>query len=450
MATQDLATRDFTRRLAAKGVSVSVLVCVVLMSGAVFGMAAQTALQHLGLDLGSIHNDLIADRVAKSRSAMAWWAWWMVAVAAVFVGPLSVALTRTLVANWWLLRGLRLLATAGVVLGLAAIGGLRPAPTTLAFTANTVFGLLVVSGATLLAALGARFLSGAFRNQVRVPRPVTRPETVRRPQPLRTLTPVAAAQPFRGGGSANSGLPFLRFRQRHVLASGSFSFGRLAVVAMLALVVFAAISVLGGATVLVDSVAPGAIRELVAAKIAPAGAASHARTIVLALLPVEERPRAVVAPVASLAPAAPKPAEPLAPRQRDISASVGYGGASSAESELTFAKGYSRRRAAQLAANMTSLPTIPQLNAAINIKKIRVASLSLTQDRRVRRPVADNRQRASKRSRGHDRYTDNRYNDNRYTDYNAYNRQGRHDRHRGRERNGDNRFARAEPPFRRF
>ena len=104
MATQDLATRDFTRRLAANGVSVSVLVCVVLMSGAVFGMAAQTALQHLGLDLGSIHNDLIADRVAKSRSAMAWWAWWMVAVAAVFVGPLSVALTRTLVANWWLLR----------------------------------------------------------------------------------------------------------------------------------------------------------------------------------------------------------------------------------------------------------------------------------------------------------------------------------------------------------
>lgn len=426
------------------------------MSGAVFGMAAQTALQHFGLDLGSIHNDLIADRVAKSRSAMAWWAWWMMAVAAVFVGPLSVALTRTLVANWWLLRGLRLLATAGVVLGLAAIGGLRPAPTTLAFTANTVLGLLVVTGATLLAALGARFLSDAFRTKVRspvrVPAPVARVEPVRRPQPLRTLTPVAAAQPFRGGGSANSGLPFLRFRQRHVLAPGSFSLGRLAVVAMLAVVVFAAISVLGGATVLVDSVAPGAIRELVAAKIAPAGAASHARTIVLALLPADERPRAVVAvaPVASLAPAAPKPAEPLAPRQRDISASVGYGGASLAESELTFAKGYSRRRAAQLAANMTSLPSIPQLTAAIDIKKIRVASLRLTQDRRVRRPVADNRQRASKRSRGHDRYTDNRYTDNRYTDYNAYNPQGRHDRHRGRERNGDNRFARAEPPFRRF
>src|SRR5262249_59410291 len=104
-----------------------VVVCVVLASGAAFGMAAQAALQHVALDFGSIHGDLIVNRTASARSAAAWWAWWMVAVAAVFVGPLSAALARTLIANWWLMRGLRLAATAAVVLVLAAIGW-RPAP----------------------------------------------------------------------------------------------------------------------------------------------------------------------------------------------------------------------------------------------------------------------------------------------------------------------------------
>jgi hypothetical protein len=407
-----------------------------------FGMAAQAALQHFGLDFGSIHSDLIADRVAKSRSAVAWWAWWLAAAAAFFVGPFSVALTRTLVANWWLLRGLRLFASAAVVIGLAAVGQLRPAPTTLGFTANALLCLLVVAASTLLAALGAHVLGSFQRNGV----PAHSPEPIPGTRPRRTFSPLRPAQPWPGGGGAHSGLPRLDFRRRRALAPRSLSSGQVAGAAMLAVVLFAAVSVLGGATVLLDSIAPGALRGLVAAKMPPVGVASRARTILLALLPAdEERPRVLVAaaviPVVPIISLAPKPVEPPEPRQRAISAAARYGGATLSETDLTFTKGYSRRRAVQLAANMTSLPSIPQLTAAINIKKIRTASLRLTPDRRVPRSAAEYRHRTAKYAPRHDRYA-------------AYNphhtRHGRHDRRRFRDRYGDNRFARADPSYRRF
>src|SRR4029077_2484309 len=100
--------RDFTRRPAPRSDSSIVMVCVVLASGAAFGMAAQAALHHVGLDFGSIHRDLIAGHTAQVHSALAWWAWWLVAVAAFLVGPSSAALVRNHVANWWLMRDLRL------------------------------------------------------------------------------------------------------------------------------------------------------------------------------------------------------------------------------------------------------------------------------------------------------------------------------------------------------
>jgi hypothetical protein len=442
---QDIPARDFTSRPALRGVWPGLLVCVVLAAGAAFGTAVQAALEHLGLDFASIHNDLIAGHAAKARSALAWWC--MVPLGAFFVGPLSAALTRTVVANWWRLRVLRLCVTAGAVLGLAAIGQLRPAPSTLAFTTNAALGLLVVTGSTLLAAFGARVL-GSFSAHA---------APVRRRVADRAFAPLPAAQPWRGGGSSVAGLPFLRFRERHPLAPGPFLFHRLALVAGLALVVFAGVSALGGATALLHSAAPGVVRELAASWLPPAGVDSRARTVALALLPVEPLRRVVMPPVAMLDAPPPKPVERPEPRQRAISASVGYGGPV-AESELTFTKGYSRRRAAQLAANMTSPPSIPQLTAAINIKKIRAASLRFTQDRRLNRPVADNRyfadsrypadnrQRTSRKARGHDRYADRQA---RYQDYNTYDRHSRHDRRRARGGYGDS-FARAEPPYRRF
>jgi hypothetical protein len=449
---RDIPARDFASRPAARGVSPILLACVVLASGAAFGTAVQAALRHLGLDFASIHNDLIAGHAARMRSALAWWCWCTVPLAAFFVGPASAVLTRTVVANWWRLRALRLCVTAAAVVGLAAIGQLRPAPSTFAFTTNAVLGLLVVTGSTLLAALGARVLGSLSPNAGPV-----------RMQVLdRDFAPLAPAPSWRGGGSAVAGLPFLRFRERHPLAPGPFSFRRVGLVAALAFVLFAVVSALGGASALIDSVAPGAVRELAASWLPPAD--SRARAVALALLPVEPRRRVVMPAVALLDVPPPKPVEPPEPRQRAISASVGYGGPEFSESELTFTKGYSRRRAAQLAANMTSLPSIPQLTAAINIKKIRAASLRFTQDRRVNRTVADNRylgdnrysdnrraadkgSRASRQARGQSRYLDWQAH---YGDYSTYDRHGRHDRRRARDHYGDNRFARAEPPYRRF
>jgi len=442
----------FARRPAPERVSATVMVCLVLASGAAFGMAAQAALHHFALDFGSIRDDLIVGRAATARAATAWWAWWVVALAAFFVGPLSARLARTLIAHAWLMRGLRFVATAAVVLGLAAIGGLRPAPSTLAVTTHAAVGLMVVAGSTLLAALGA-LVFGGFA-----------PKTV----PIRVREPVAgrlaAAQPPRGGGSVRSGLPLLRFRERNALVPRPFSIARLAVAAGLAAVAFAVVSALGGASVLVNSLSPDAARELAAAHIPSAGAVSHARTLALALLPAEQRRRVVMPPVAMLDAPPLKPVEPPVapePRQRAIAASVS---APVAETELTFAKGYSRRRAAQLVVAMTSPPTIPALTAAINIKKIRAASLQFTpQERRVSRPAADNRswgdnrswtdnrdnrQRTTRQARGQDRHADRqaRYAD---YDYGGRDRSDRRDRRRTYDRFGDS-FARADQPYRRF
>jgi hypothetical protein len=457
------------RRRAPTSVSSIVLVCVVLASGAAFGMAAQAALQHLALDFASIHNDLIAGRTASARSATAWWAWWLAAAAAFFVGPLSASLARTLIASWWVMRGLRLAATAAMVLVLAAVGGLRPAPSTLAFTTHATLGLLVVAGSTLLATLGALFLGGFG--------PQSASARVRAPA-HGTFSPLPVAQRPRGGGCFSSGLPVLRFRRRHALAPGPFSFGRLAVAAVLALAVVSAVSALGGASVLINSLTPGAVRQLAASYLRPVGASGEVRILVLALLPIEERRRVVMPAIAMLdAPPleAPPPVElpPPEPRQREITATVGYGGPIR-ESDLTFTKGYSRRRAAQLVANMTSPPTIPQLTAAINIKRVRAASLRFTQqEHRVNHSTADSRysgdnrswadnrswgdnrnfgdnhQRTTRHSRRQDRYDRQTRSNNSNYDYGGYDRHNRRDRRPLHDRFGDS-FARAEAPYRRF
>jgi hypothetical protein len=410
-----------------------VLVCIALTSGAIFGMAAQTALQHFALDLGSVRSDLIVDRVAHPRSALAWWAWWIVPVVAFFVGPFSVALARILAANWWLLRGLRLLATAAFVLALAAIGGLRPAASALDITARTGIGLLVVTLSALLAVLGDHMAHRAARTPAGVAAPVRRQQPVRRPQVVRTriVTPVPVAPPVRGG-SANSGLPLLRFRQPHALAPGSRPIGRWARVAVAALAVFATVFVVGGATVLVDLVAAGAIRELVALHVAPDGIAGRTRTIVMALLPAERKPRHVVMRVAS--PVAPPPVPPPEPRQRALSAAVVGYGHPMLESELTFAKGYSLRHAAQLAPNIALPAPTSKINASINLKKIQVASLRIAHLRRAPRHVAPDLQRVHKPARVRDHYT-------------ADDRHPARARHRVRDRDWHDRYARLDPRY---
>jgi hypothetical protein len=197
----------------------------------------------------------------------------------------------------------------------------------------------------------------------------------------------------------------------------------------------AVVSVVGGATVLVEQVAPVGIRELVASFASPVGVAGRARTLVMALLPAEEKPRAVVARVARVAPPppVPPPIQPPEPRQRALSAEVvGYAGPAISESELTFAKGYSLRHPERLAANIALPAPTSKINATIDLKKIQVASLSITHLRRAPRHVVYSHQRIHKPSRAHNPDTvDDRH-------------PGR-TRHRARDRYGRDSYAGVEP-----
>jgi len=73
------------------GPAAVILICVVMASGATFGIAAQISLQRLGLDFDSLRSDVLAHRAATSHFALAWWAWWLIAPAAFLAGPLSTA-----------------------------------------------------------------------------------------------------------------------------------------------------------------------------------------------------------------------------------------------------------------------------------------------------------------------------------------------------------------------
>jgi hypothetical protein len=97
---------------------------VALTSGALFGMAAQAALRYAGLDLASVHGDLIVNVAA--RPGLVSWVWWFLAIAAFFAGPLSVVLTRRFIADRRLFRGARLLAWVALVLGFVTLVHLAP------------------------------------------------------------------------------------------------------------------------------------------------------------------------------------------------------------------------------------------------------------------------------------------------------------------------------------
>ena len=305
---------------ATTAVSNSVLICIALTSGAMFGMASQTALHHFGLDLGSLHSDLIVDRVVQSRSAMAWWGWWVAAVASFFIGPFSVRLARYLIANWWLFRELRLFLSAVLVLGLAIIGHLPAAPLRLDVTAGAAVGAVVATLSALLSVLGAR-LAAARSNRAHAARTgYTRP---------RGGAPVRSPPPPPGGGSVNSGCPRPRSSTGHWLVPQPGRVARLALAGMLTLAAFAVVSTVAGVAVLLEVVSPPATRGLIVWNGRPAGGEVDAPAISSLLETAGER-RNPVLPMSA--------------------------------SGLTFAKGYVLRHAALDAAAKFG-PATPKLQA---------------------------------------------------------------------------------------
>jgi hypothetical protein len=407
---------------------------VALTSGALFGMIAQAALRHVGLDLATVHRSLIVD--AAARPGLGSWVWWFLAIAIFFVGPLSVVLVRRFVADRWLFRGPWLLLWITLVLGLVTL--IHLAPSRLGMT-SAPDGFPVVVLSALLAAIGARLVWPAEGDRSSAPRSGRD----------RASGPFPIPRPRRGG-SVNSGLPMRGMRRVRSVMSGVrvVANGALAIVTPIA--ALAAVSALSGAAIMQQLAVPGTIHAPIvkqAIRQAPrievlAFADEPAGVLALADEPAGADPRAAVAAIQpEPVRAAPPPVRQPAVRITALANSR----VPMSASDLTFAKGYAKRRAALQAAKTAQASAAPEAKAAAKL-----ASRTERYDRSHRRGAnarhgGYHRYAAYTRHAGFDRqasesgrYTDgsNRYTDgsNRYTD--GFNRSGGHNRQRSHDRSG--------------
>jgi hypothetical protein len=263
--------------------------------------------------------------------------------------------------------------------------------------ASAPHGVLVVALSALLAAVGARLahVTEADRSsQAQIGR-------------HRAVAPFPIFRPDRGG-SVNAGLPMgprRTFMPRARYAAG------FAVAAVTPIVVLSAVSTFSGAVVMRELLAPVAIRELPLrqAKAQPQLPAPRVEVLALAE-PAGADPRAAVAasrpePVRAAPPPARQPvvrvtaqANPRAPMSA---------------SELTFAKGYAKRRAALQAAKTAQAPPTPEIKPAAKSAS-RTAALAKRHGQSHRRGIypghggyqrfaAYDRYTGSKRYAGHSR-----------------------------------------------
>jgi len=373
---------------------------VALTSGALLGMAAQTALRYVGLDLASVHGELIVSGAA--RPALASWVWWFLAIAAFFAGPLSVMLTRRFLADRRLFRGPRLLAWVALVLGIVTLAYLSPSSLGMK---SAPHGVLVVALSALLAAVGARLAYAAEagrsseaqigRDRAAAPFPIFRPDR---------------------GGSVNPGLP-MRPR-RSVMPRARYAAG-FALAAVAPIVVLSAVSTFSGAVVMRELLAPVAIREVPLRQAKAQPQLPAPRTEVLALAePEGADPRAAVAAIR------PEPVRAAPPPMRQpvvrVAAQANPRVPMSA-SELTFAKGYAKRRAALQAAKTAQAPPTPEIKSAAKSAS-RTAALAKRHGQSHRRGTYA-RHGGYQRFAAYDRYTGSQ-------------RYAGHGRDRGRGRDG--------------
>ncbi len=353
-----------------KGVSGTVLVCVVLTSGALFGVAALVLLRYLGLDPSSVRSDLAIGAAAAHRLTLAWWAWWLAAALAFFVGRLGTALARLLAANRGLFRGLLLSSTAAIALALAAMGHLLPARSDAGGTSDAATGLGIVALATALAALGAR--SGRER------RPTSPPAI--RPGSWRSdgWSPVGSLPPVLHDGSVNAGLPSLGMRPRQPLAATARISLRGAVAAMATAIAVAGVSALGSTSVVQQQSSLHALRAPVKSKQAAAGSIRSSR-------PARASATVGVSPDTADPP-------PPPPVQQPAAVAGAFAMATPDEKELTFARGYARRRAALEAAGI--MPAKPQVKLVPVVRRAPAAAPSANRHDRPAPVRSDDFQRS--------------------------------------------------------
>ncbi len=329
------------------GVSGAILVCGVLASGGLFGVAALVLLRHLELDPSSVRTHLATGQAAALRLTLAWWAWWLVAALAFLVGRLSATLIRVAAANWWLFRDLRLICTAGAVLALAAIGHLSTARPDVGGTADAAIALGIVALATVLAALGAHSGRAGRRDA---------PEVQRWRRRSRAWSPVGSPPPVLHGGSVNAGLPSLAMRRRGSPAGASTTAGRRALAVLATAIAVGGVSALGSTSVMLTQNSPQAVRKTVELRGAATGSIHNSMA--------SRAARAGETVGASPDTSAPPPPPPVRQPAEAVDA---FAMATPDENELTFAKGYARRRAAREAAGI--IPAKPPVKALPEVKR---------------------------------------------------------------------------------
>jgi hypothetical protein len=334
---------------------------------------------------------------------------------AFFIGPFSVGLTRWVVANWWLFRGARILGSAAGVLALAAIGELRAAPSSLAATDGAAVGAVVVALAALLAVLGVQMTGSGVRT-ASVRTFGERSRAIAFPMVAGVLT---------GGGSINTGMLLRRTRPEHSLVIRSGRVGRLLIGAVLAAIVFATVAAVSGSAVLTELITPAAARQILpwntpflAWNAAPPVTTIHrVRHVRIAPSPWPA-PSASSAPTTPSAASSPPPGSAAVESRRDgISGATGITGSTGvtqvvapstmvatgapiSENELTFAKGYEKRRAAQEAKKIKVALATDLVSVGIKLPTSREVSIQIAPERRSHRRVAYDKRRSYRDDRG--------------------------------------------------
>jgi hypothetical protein len=294
-------------------------------------------------------------------------------------------------------------------------------------------GFPVVVLSALLAAIGARLAWPAEGDRS------SGPQSGRD----RASGPFPIPRPGRGG-SVNSGLPMRGMRRVRSVMSGVRVVANVALAVVAPVVALAAVSALSGAAVVHELAVAGTIHAPNVKQVIRQ--APRIEVLALADEPAGADPRAVVAAIQPEPEPEPVRAAPLpVPKPAVRITAVANARVPMSASELTFAKGYAKRRAALQAAKTAQASAAPEIKVPAKL-----ASRTERYDRSHRRGAnarhgGYQRYAAYNRSAGFDRHASDSsrytYGSNSYTD--GFNRYAGHNRQRARS-GGYERYAHSD------
>jgi hypothetical protein len=131
-----------------------VVYATAVLCGLMAAMVVEILLARRGIELAGAGRNILSTRALQLRAAGAWWL--MVGAALVTSAAAAGALSR-LPRPWTTYRGLRWLAGAAIVFGLAHVGHLATFEATRPVAAHVSISLIALAAAGLMALLGAYF-----------------------------------------------------------------------------------------------------------------------------------------------------------------------------------------------------------------------------------------------------------------------------------------------------